>query len=295
MSEPEPRTGPLTLVKLGGSLLTDKRRPETDRPAVIARLAREIGAALETRPELTGRLVLGHGSGSFGHVAAARYEVHRGMREPEERIGVSITQRQAAELHRRVLRALSEALGTAGTAPFSIAPSSALVSAGGEPVAFALEPLVRALEAGLVPVVYGDVVMDREQGWAICSTEAVFTALVDGLPDRGRAVERVVWLGETAGVWDAAGEVIPRITPTTAEEALEAVGGSAGTDVTGGMAHRVETALELARRGVGSWIGDGREPGLLRRVLESETPTPGGAGQAPPEVPGTWVVPDSSP
>ena len=32
----------ITLVKLGGSLLTDKRRPETDRPKVIARLAREI-------------------------------------------------------------------------------------------------------------------------------------------------------------------------------------------------------------------------------------------------------------
>lgn len=284
-------TSSVTLVKLGGSLITDKRRPETDRPAVIARLAREIAAALEAKPELTGRLVLGHGSGSFGHVAAARHEVHRGMRNPEQRIGVSVTQRQAAELHRRVLRPLSEALGAAHTAPFSIAPSSALVSSGGEPVAFALEPLVRALEAGLVPVVYGDVVMDRDQGWAICSTEGVFDALVNGLPEHGREVSRVLWLGETEGVWDAEGKLIARITPATAREAREAVGGSAGTDVTGGMAHRVETALELARRGVASWIGDGREPGLLERVLTSADR--GGAAQG--KVPGTWVVPDSTP
>ena len=287
-----PPTSPVTLAKLGGSLLTDKRRPETDRPEVIARLAREIAAALESRPELTGRLVLGHGSGSFGHVAAARYEVHRGMREPEQRIGVSLTQRQAAELHRRVLRALSEALGAAGTAPFSIAPSSALVSAAGEPAAFASEPLARALEAGLVPVVYGDVVMDREQGWAICSTEGVFGALVDGLEEHGRTVDRVLWLGETAGVWDGEGEVIRRITPATAREALEAVGGSAGTDVTGGMAHRVETALELARRGVASWIGDGREPGLLKKALVTGTPLSASREESrAPELPGTRVVP----
>jgi isopentenyl phosphate kinase len=283
-------SGAVTLVKLGGSLLTDKRRPETDRPRVVARLAREIGAALASRAELAGRLVLGHGSGSFGHVAAARHEIHRGMREPEQRIGVAITQRQAAELHRRVLRALAEALGAAGTAPFSIAPSSAMVTAGDERAVFALEPLVRALEVGLVPVVYGDVVMDRDQGWAICSTETVFEALVDGLPEHGLRVGRVLWLGETAGVWDVEGRTIRRVSPATAPGALEAVGGSAGTDVTGGMVHRLETALELARRGVVSWIGDGREPGLLERALGSgEAP-----GDLPGKIPGTWVVPDAS-
>jgi len=226
---------------------------------------------------MNGRLVLGHGSGSFGHVAAAQYEVHRGLHKPEQRTGISLTQRQAAELHRRVVEALAEA----GATPFSIAPSSALVTAGGRPVAFAREPLVRALQAGLLPVVYGDVVMDREQGCAICSTEAVFDALVAELPEHGLEVGRIFWLGETAGVWDAQGNTLSRITPGTAEKVLAAVTGAAGTDVTGGMAHRLQTALRLARRGITSWIGDGREPGLLQRAL---------AGEA---VPGTWVVPDA--
>lgn len=269
----------VTLLKLGGSLLTDKRRPETDRPEVIARLAREIAAAL---PHLDGRLIIGHGSGSFGHVAAEQYRIHDGLQEPGQRLGASITQRQAAELHRRVIDALIEALSGSDTGPFSIAPSSVLVTAGGRPVVFALHSLMRALAVGLIPVVYGDVLMDWDQGCAIGSTELVFQALVEALPERGLEVRRILWLGETAGVWDTEGEVIPRITPATAEEALPAVGGSAGTDVTGGMRHRVETALELARQGNASWIGDGREPGLLQRALE------GAEGE---ELPGTWVVP----
>lgn len=271
-------TAGVTLVKLGGSLLTDKRRPETDRPQVIARLAREIASAI---PSLDGELVIGHGSGSFGHVAAARHRVQDGLHGSEQRIGLSLTQRRAAELHRRVVEALAEALAPVGTAPFSIAPSSALVTAGGFPASLALEPLVRALDAGLVPTVYGDVVMDLEQGCAICSTETVFEALVEDLPMYGREVSRILWAGETSGVWDAQGETIPRLTPDTLGEALAAAEGAAGTDVTGGMRHRVETVLDLARLGVRSWIGDGREPGRLERALAGDE-----------TVPGTWVVPD---
>lgn len=300
---------PITLIKWGGSLITDKSRPETDRPEVLQRLARELARALEERAELAGRLVLGHGSGSFGHVAAARYRVHRGRlpthrgemgdasgEQPpsreEQLLGVSITQRRAAELHRRVLEALAEG----GVATFSIAPSSALVTRAGEPVAFEVEPLVRALEAGLLPVTYGDVVMDRHQGFAICSTEGVFAALVEELAQGKGArsaggelpVGRILWLGETAGVWGEEGETLPQITPATAGEILESVGGSAGTDVTGGMLHRVESAVELARRGVSSFIGDGREEGLLTRLLAVPDLPETRRG----EIPGTWVRPE---
>ena len=79
-----------------------------------------------------------------------------------------------------------EALRDAGLAPFSIAPSSALVAAAGEPAHFAAEPVALALRAGLLPVVYGDVVMDRERGCAICSTESALLALDQAL-ERDRA------------------------------------------------------------------------------------------------------------
>jgi isopentenyl phosphate kinase len=265
------------LVKLGGSLITDKTRPGAARPAVIRRLARELAevCAAEGAPHV----VLGHGSGSFGHVAAERHGLAGGIAgggtAPESvagavdrtrLAGIGETQARAAELHRLVIAELA----AAGALPFSIAPSSALVAAGGRAAELSAEPAALALGLGLVPVVYGDVVLDREQGVAICSTERVLLALAERLPALGWRAERAFWLGATAGVLDEAGrpiEVISPAEPSSILAAAAAAGAAAGTDVTGGMRHRVDTALALARLGVESWILDGREPGALAAAL----------------------------
>src|SRR5262249_33968363 len=133
--------------------------------------------------------------------------------------------------------------------------------------------LLLALTRGLLPVLYGDVVMDRAQGVAICSTERLLALLARRLPERGIVVRRALWLGETAGVWDGEGRTIPRLTRADLAGLGGALGGSAdtaGTDVTGGMRHRVETALDLADLGIPSLILDGREAGLLERALAGE-------------------------
>jgi isopentenyl phosphate kinase len=55
----------LVFLKLGGSLITDKDTPRSPRRDVLARLAAEILYAHRQRPQM--QLVIGHGSGSFGH------------------------------------------------------------------------------------------------------------------------------------------------------------------------------------------------------------------------------------
>ena len=67
----------LVFLKLGGSLITDKTQAYTARLEKLTDLARQIARALQTQPEL--RLVLGHGSGSFGHTAAKKYGTRDGI------------------------------------------------------------------------------------------------------------------------------------------------------------------------------------------------------------------------
>ena len=250
----------VVLVKLGGSLITDKRRPETARTGVIERLAQEI-AILGANGT---RLVLGHGSGSFGHVAAARHGIHEGVETPEQLLGVTETQDRAATLHRLVIGTLRRR----GVPAFSLAPSSCLVSAGGAPTELWAEPLLAALRLGMLPVVYGDVVMDRELGASIASTEAVFLAFAERLLASGVIVRRSIWLGETDGIYDTRGVTIAELRRDTLEEVLDGLEGASGTDVTGGMRHRLETAARLAELGVESWIVNGLEPGQLARIFE---------------------------
>jgi isopentenyl phosphate kinase len=260
----------LILIKLGGSLITEKARPETPRREVIARLAAEIARAAR---EVPFHLVVGHGSGSFGHVAARDSGIAAGLRSADQLPGVSRTQERAAALHRIVIEALIEA----GALPFSLAPSSCLVADSGRPAAFAAEPLLLALDRGLLPVLYGDVVTDRSWGISICSTERLFDALADTLRKHGRTIRRALWLGETDGLYDAEGRTVPRISVGdlgALENATAAIGAPAGTDVTGGMLHRVEAALALARLGIPSQLANGLVPGLLERALRGE-PVPG--------------------
>jgi isopentenyl phosphate kinase len=249
----------VVLVKLGGSLITDKRRPETARIEVIERLARELVEI--DRQEV--RLILGHGSGSFGHVAAAKHGIQGGVGAPEQLLGVTETQDRAATLNRMVIGALRRN----GVAAYGLAPSSFLVSAGGAPAELWMESLLAALGLGMLPVVYGDVVMDRELGASIASTEAVFLALVKRFQSRGVRVRRSVWFGETDGVYDSRGTTIAELTAESVGDVLQQLEGASGTDVTGGMRHRLETAASLAELGVESWIANGLEPGLLEEVL----------------------------
>jgi isopentenyl phosphate kinase len=251
----------IVLVKLGGSLITDKRRPGIARRDVIRRLAREIAAIARRRKGA--RMVIGHGSGSFGHVAASEGGLATRADGPGARAqGIARTQHRAADLHAIVVGALE----AAGARPFSLAPSSFMTCVGGRVAKIFADPLFQALDLGLVPVVYGDVVLDRARGASIVSTEEVLVALAGEAAGRRVSIVRAVWLGETDGVYAGDGSTVARLTAAEAVRRARTVTGASGTDVTGGMALRLRTAADLARGGVPSFIVDGRPPGVLGRA-----------------------------
>ena len=88
----------LSFLKLGGSLITHKDRPHTARRQILARLATEISLARQQDPEL--RILIGHGSGSFGHVAGKKYNTRFGVGSPRQWMGFAEVWRQAREVRK---------------------------------------------------------------------------------------------------------------------------------------------------------------------------------------------------
>lgn len=255
----------LVFLKLGGSLLTDKTRPQALRADVLARLAAEVAAALDAAPGL--RLVIGHGSGSFGHMTANKYGIRGGVSTPEGWRGYAETALVAAALNGLVVTALWEA----GIPALRIQPSASARCRAGELLALDLHPLTAALDHGLAPVIHGDVALDEARGGTIISTEEIFRFLAPRLRP-----QRVILVGEVEGVLTAdpasgaSGELIPRITPATLPGVARALGGSRGVDVTGGMMAKVAEMLALVTqtpelRAV--QIITGLTPGLVREAL----------------------------
>jgi len=251
----------LTFLKLGGSLITEKSRPYTPRPDVLERLAGEIASARASRPERL--ILLGHGSGSFGHVPAEKYGTREGVRGREAWHGFVEVWREAARLNRIVM----DALEVAGLPAVSFPPSAFLVASNRKVDHWDPGPIQSALHAGLLPVVFGDVVFDRQLGGTIFSTEDLFAYLAPILRP-----ERILLAGIEPGVWREypdRSDVYPEITASIGAELLAAVGGSAATDVTGGMASKVIQSLEWVAGlpGLEVLIFSGEEPGLVERAL----------------------------
>lgn len=224
----------LVFLKLGGSLLTDKTALEALRGDVLGRLAEEIMRALSARPQL--RLVLGHGSGSFGHVAAAKYATRVGVNDAQQWMGFARVSDAAARLNRKVCAAFLEA----GLPVVSLQPSASALCEGGRIVSLATRPIIESLRSGLVPIIYGDVAFDTERGGTIISTEEILSYLA--------LYMRPTWLflaGETEGVLDPQGNPIPVLDSRNVIAFESSLGGSHGTDVTGGMISKVKSMLDL--------------------------------------------------
>jgi isopentenyl phosphate kinase len=252
----------MILLKLGGSLITEKVQPETPRLAVIRRLASEVFEARRASPEL--RLVIGHGSGSFGHHLASRHQTHMGAQSEQDWRGVAEVWASANHLNRLVIDALRQA----GVPAIAFPPSASAIAEGGKLVGLADEPIRSAVVHGLVPVVQGDVAFDRRQGAAILSTEQVLGALVEPLQ-----ADTLLLAGLDAGVFGD----FPRNQTLLAQlrpEDMETLTleGAESEDVTGGMAAKVRTAFDLLRLhpSLKVFIFSAERPGLLRRALEGE-------------------------
>ncbi len=250
----------LVFLKLGGSAITDKTSESTAREDVIRRVAGEVHQALERVPEL--RLVLGHGSGSFGHYAAKT----SGFGEPEKWSAYAATGAAAARLNRLVTDIM---LGE-GVPVVSMQPSASARCRDGQLIELAVEPVRTALSHGLIPLLYGDVAFDDTRGRSIASTEMIFRFLALRLKP-----VRVILAGNVDGAFsadplqDPSAALIREITPANAAAIEAQLRGSHGVDVTGGMLTKVKTMLELveSQPGTQAWLLSALRPGAVFQAL----------------------------
>lgn len=262
---PTPQPPGLIFLKLGGSLITNKNKASVAKPKILARLAKEIAQALKDNPDL--RLVLGHGSGSFGHMPAKKYGTRDGVYSPEEWRGFAEVWYQASALTRIVIDALHNA-----DLPVVAFPAvSSAIGDDGKPAAWDLTPIQIALNKNLLPVVFGDVAFDKTRGGTIFSTEDIFNYLAYHFKPK-----RILLAGIEPGVWadyPECTQIIETITPNNLEQAAPALSGSAATDVTGGMAAKVNEMLPLTQEipSLEVVIFSGKKSGALKKALAGES------------------------
>jgi len=241
----------MMLIKLGGSAVTDKSKPMTARLETIDRLALEISKA-------PGKKIIIHGGGSFGHIKAKQYLLHKGFSDESQRKGICEVQEDMRTLNRLVETGLRKA----GMPVASIPAGAIAVFDGGRLASFPSEVFSHYLDIGIVPISFGDVVVDRSRGISICSGDDIMLKL-----SRDLKAERCIFATSVDGIFASYPPAEGQGPVPEVRRGDRIIFNAKDTDVTGSMQRKLELMFDIAESGCGVQIINGLVPGRLSDAL----------------------------
>jgi isopentenyl phosphate kinase len=250
-----------TVLKLGGSVITDKEKPLTPNLKAIKRLADEIARANVSS------LILVHGGGSFGHPVAKQYKLTEGYGDPSQIMGFSETHRTMTKLNSLVMEALIKRNINA----IVVQPSSCVVTKAGRIQNMERKPLKRMLNMGLVPVLYGDAVLDSEKGFAILSGDQLVSSLAINF-----CASRIIMGGDVDGLYtkdpktNESAQLIQRVTLEELKAQKHDIEGSKATDVTGGMLGKIRELIPAIEQNIQALLVNATKPLRVYKALREE-------------------------
>lgn len=235
------RAPPPVVVKLGGSVISDKKVPFSYRERRVRALGRAIAASGVPA-------VVVHGGGSFGHTVARKYGLSSRASSPSAR-GVSETREAMLRLDAMV----SASLTSAGLHPYTFSPFTLLDLEGGGGPSF----LARLIAAGATPLTFGDVVHDG-RGFRILSGDTICAELAEML-----GAERCVMALDVGGVLDERGRVVESLGAGATASLPPSL-----ADATGGIAFKVHEALRMASAGTEVRLVSGLKASEFSKALK---------------------------
>ncbi|EDO43182.1 predicted protein [Nematostella vectensis] len=226
-------------IKLGGCAITDKNTFETFDLS-------SIEAAAKVVSKLVGKCVLIHGAGSFGHFQAHKYGIAKGLGDDPIRGKAGFVKTRLSVT--KLLHKVCEVFVEQGIPAVALSPCGSWKTSGGHVTKSAVNQMIDLLEAGFVPVIHGDCVLDNQIGCFILSGDKIIEQIV-----KEQRPNRVVFLTNVDGVFDRPPEkqgakLLDHIGILETGEVNASIGTSLTFhDVTGGIMGKIQTAVNIIK------------------------------------------------
>ncbi len=252
-------TKDLVIIKLGGSVISDKTKPFSLRINVLEEFSKEISEI----NNIGYKIIIVHGGGSFGHPIAKKFDVNKGYKGKIGLKGFIETIQAMRELNKKIVEILNKnninSIGFPASTIF-ISNENSIISAY-------LEPIIYSLDMGIIPVLCGDAVFDKNKGYSILSgdkicnylsihlkaSKLIFTLDVDGIlsfeNDKPKLLKELNNINDLYSIKFRRNENI---------------------DVTGGIIYKLEEAFQVAEKGIKVFFINGLIPGRLKRAILEE-------------------------
>jgi len=250
-----------TVLKIGGSVITDKSGELAARTEVINRLAEEIGKAGVKN------LIIVHGGGSFGHPTAQKYGIKDGLKEDSQKVGFAETHHVMTVLNGLVM----DALVWHGVPAVSVTPSSCIITESGRMKLFEETIVEMLLKMGITPVLYGDATLDEKLGFTILSGDQIVSYVA-----RKFNACRIVIGVDVDGLYDADpkevknAKLYTHLTLRELKDAQGKLGKSTSSDVTGGMLGKIIELIPAVEQGIPVTVVNAAKPNHIYKALIGE-------------------------
>ncbi|MCK9322900.1 MAG: isopentenyl phosphate kinase [Candidatus Methanomethylophilaceae archaeon] len=247
----------MILIKLGGSVITDKTQYRTFNQECVSRLFDEI------KKSERGVLIV-HGAGSFGHVIAKQYSLQNGLVDFGQIPAVAKVQYDVRELNSMIIAELLKK----GIPAVSIPPGSCFIMDNGKLIIKDPEVMLAFSHLGLMPVLFGDVVIDRKKGFGICSGDQIMEILCDLYKP-----EKVIFVSDIDGLYDKdpKNNKDAKLIDEVTSEKLENINSYSNIDdVTGGVRGKMEAMLRISTERRDCVLINGTVPDRLYSLLKGD-------------------------
>jgi len=255
----------IIILKLGGGLLTDKNEPLSIRKEILLRSIKEI-------IESNKKLILVHGGGSFGHPIAKKYGISKGIdrSKKDQSYGLTKTHEAMVKFNSIIIDAFLEKKYPA----ISIQPSSIFIKYLNKISIKNIDIFDTLLDLGILPVLYGDILLDKEGNFSIISGDNIIFELCQSL--RNSRVTKVIFAIEKDGIYIEDIENDKKIIKLASEISLEELDkiklADLGhkIDVTGSIRGKLHAIKEICSLNIPVQVINGMTDGNILKALNNQ-------------------------
>jgi isopentenyl phosphate kinase len=237
----------MLLIKLGGSIITNKAKPLSPRRKAIDGIVRSLKKTDED-------IVVVHGGGSYGHYWSVKYDMHTRPKKYDIR-GVSVVKNSMVELNKIILDSfLKNKLN-----PYCLPPTDFMMR--DKPSTQKIKEIKKIAESGMIPITFGDALWYGNKRSYILSGDKIMSILAKVLRPR-----LSIFVLNVDGLYDDL--KTKKLISEFKNEKISMK--KTSLDVTGGMSRKVQEASKISKMGLKVFFVNGNKPQLIENAIKGK-------------------------
>ena len=227
----------MILIKLGGSIITNKERPLSARRKAIESILKQIKKINEPK-------IIVHGGGSYGHYWSVKYDMHTKPAKYDAR-GVAIVKNSMIELNKIILDiAVKNRINA-----YCLPPTDFMN--GNKSIKNKILTMNDISKSGLIPITFGDALWFGQKKSYILSGDVIMTTIAKVLKPR-----LSIFVLNVDGVYSDL-KTKKLIYDFKKEKPTISI---SKMDVTGGMTRKITEAVKISKSDLNVFFTNGNKP-----------------------------------